>query len=205
MYTLPDWIKLHHMKIWWYESLARPSSHSSKIKVKFNVLYTSTLQWGQWSAQAPAILFPSLQGKQPWVPLNMELGGYQSWTGCAVRRPVSGIELWLSSHLLIYHTAEKHGMQGLIREDILIFISLIEWNNENFMILTHYYTLLRWSCPITDLHRPLGIQKVDAPRISNQSALEGGKVVSPTQRMPLACRKYPWYSFLLEAELTPGP
>jgi hypothetical protein len=42
-------------------------------------------------------------------------------------------------------------------------------------------------------------------QISKQSAHEGGKVVSPTQRPPLPPRKYPWYSFLLEAESTPGP
>jgi hypothetical protein len=56
----------------------------------------------------------------------MELGGYQSWDGCGVSRPMSGTEPWLLSHLLIYHTAAKHGLQGLIREDILIFISLTE-------------------------------------------------------------------------------
>ena len=41
--------------------------------------------------------------------------------------------------------------------------------------------------------------------ISRQSAHEGGKVVSPTHRPPLPPRKYSWYSFLLEAEPTPGP
>jgi hypothetical protein len=38
-----------------------------------------------------------------------------------------------------------------------------------------------------------------------QSAHEGGKVVSPTHRPPLAPRKYAWCPFLLEAESTPGP
>jgi len=42
-------------------------------------------------------------------------------------------------------------------------------------------------------------------QISSQSAHEGGKVVSPMHRPPLPPRKYSWYSFLLEAELTPGP
>jgi hypothetical protein len=41
--------------------------------------------------------------------------------------------------------------------------------------------------------------------ILKQSAQEGGKVVSPTHRPPLASRKYSWYLFLLEAESTPGP
>ena len=42
-------------------------------------------------------------------------------------------------------------------------------------------------------------------QISRQSALDGGKVLSPTHRPPLPLRKYSWYSFLLETESTPGP
>jgi hypothetical protein len=42
-------------------------------------------------------------------------------------------------------------------------------------------------------------------QISRQSAHEGGKVVSPTDRRRLSPRKYSWYSFPLEAESTPGP
>jgi len=42
-------------------------------------------------------------------------------------------------------------------------------------------------------------------QISRQSALVGGKVVSLTHRPPLPPRKYSWYSFLLEADSTPGP
>jgi hypothetical protein len=48
-------------------------------------------------------------------------------------------------------------------------------------------------------------QEVKAPRISRQSAHEGGKVVSPRHRPPLPPKRYPWYSFLLEAKSTPGP
>jgi hypothetical protein len=42
-------------------------------------------------------------------------------------------------------------------------------------------------------------------QISRQSAHEGGKVVSHTHRPRVPPRKYSWYSFLLEAESTPGP
>jgi hypothetical protein len=42
-------------------------------------------------------------------------------------------------------------------------------------------------------------------QISRQSAIKGGKVAIPTHRLPLSPRKYSWYSFLLEAESTPGP
>jgi hypothetical protein len=41
-------------------------------------------------------------------------------------------------------------------------------------------------------------------QISRHLAHEGGKVVSPTHWLPLPPRKYLWYSFLLEAESTPG-
>jgi hypothetical protein len=44
------------------------------------------------------------------------------------------------------------------------------------------------------------------PQISRQLAHEGGTVVSPTHQLslPPPPRKYSWYSFLLEAKLTPG-
>jgi len=35
-------------------------------------------------------------------------------------------------------------------------------------------------------------------------AHEGGKVVTPTLRLPLPPRKYSWYAFLLEAESIRG-
>jgi hypothetical protein len=51
----------------------------------------------------------------------------------------------------------------------------------------------------------LGLHEVKASRISKQSAHERGKVVSRTHRPPLPLRKYPSYSFLLEAKSTPRP
>jgi len=49
------------------------------------------------------------------------------------------------------------------------------------------------------------LPEVWGSQISRRSAHEGGKVVSPTHRSPLPTRNYCWYSFLLEAESTPGP
>jgi hypothetical protein len=37
------------------------------------------------------------------------------------------------------------------------------------------------------------------------TAQDGGKVVSLTHRPPLPPKKVSWYSFLLQAESTPGP
>jgi len=42
-------------------------------------------------------------------------------------------------------------------------------------------------------------------QISTQSPLESGKFVSPHAPTAFNLRKYSWYSFLLEAESTPGP
>ena len=42
-------------------------------------------------------------------------------------------------------------------------------------------------------------------QISIQTSLEGGKDVSPRHRPPLPPTIYSWYSFVLEAESTPGP
>ena len=58
-----------------------------------------------------------------------------------------------------------------------------------------------------DLDTPSGLQEVHASRISRTSAHEGGKVVSHKHRplLPSLPRRYSWYSFLLEAESTPGP
>jgi hypothetical protein len=51
--------------------------------------------------------------------------------------------------------------------------------------------LRRYSCPSTCLDRPLQLQQTEAPRISRQSAHEGGKVVTPTHRPHLPPRRYP--------------
>jgi hypothetical protein len=63
---------------------------------------------------------------------------------------------------------------------------------------------VKLSCFITGPDRSLGVQEVEAPRISSNlhikvarlSALRTGRLYSP--------REYPWYSFLLEAESIPG-
>jgi len=42
-------------------------------------------------------------------------------------------------------------------------------------------------------------------RLQDMTAHEDGKDVSPMHQPPLSPTKYSWHSYLLEAELTPGP
>jgi len=51
---------------------------------------------------------------------------------------------------------------------------------------------------------PEGSRKLRFPDFVT-TAQDGGKIVSLTHRPPLPPRKYSWYSFLLEAESSPGP
>ena len=51
---------------------------------------------------------------------------------------------------------------------------------------------------------PDSSSKIRLPDVMT-TAQDGGKVASLTHRPPLPPRKYTWYSFLLEAESTPGP
>jgi hypothetical protein len=58
------------------------------------------------------------------------------------------------------------------------------------------------------LYRPgkaLRVPESWSSQISGQSEHEGSKVVSPMHRTPLHPRQPTWYSFLSEAESTPGP
>ena len=55
---------------------------------------------------------------------------------------------------------------------------------------------LNWH-PVTCLDRPLGLQEVEASRISNTVCTWRWQVVSPIHRLPLPPRRYSWYSFLL--------
>jgi hypothetical protein len=58
------------------------------------------------------------------------------------------------------------------------------------------------------LYRPwrlLGLQKAEAPIFSDIRLMDDGEVVSPTRRPLFTPKKILDNSFLLEAELTPGP
>ena len=60
------------------------------------------------------------------------------------------------------------------------------------------------SVPLQAWSGPEGSRNLRFPDFMT-TAQDDGKVVSLTHRPPLPPRKYTWYSFLLEAESTPGP
>ena len=60
------------------------------------------------------------------------------------------------------------------------------------------------SVPVQTWSGPEGSRKLMFPDFMT-TAQDVGKVVSLTHRPPFTPRKYSWYSFLLEAESTPGP
>jgi hypothetical protein len=74
-----------------------------------------------------------------------------------------------------------------------------------FFLIPKFMSVLCENNFCVGLHRPLGLQNIEPPRISKQPAHKRGKVVSPTHRPPLLPRKYSWYSFVSQAESTPGP
>ena len=60
------------------------------------------------------------------------------------------------------------------------------------------------SVPLQAWSGPEGSRKLRLPDYMT-TAQDGGKAVGLTQRPSLPSRKCTWYSFLLEAESTPGP
>ena len=67
------------------------------------------------------------------------------------------------------------------------------------------HTLKGKAVPLQAWSGPEGSRKLRFPDFITK-AQDGGKVVSPTHRLPLPPPgKYTWFSFLLESESTPGP
>jgi hypothetical protein len=61
--------------------------------------------------------------------------------------------------------------------------------------------------PVTGLGGPYGCERSRLPHYLDKRLTEGGKIVNPTRRPPFTPRflfSDSWYSFLLEAESTPG-
>ena len=84
---------------------------------------------------------------------------------------------------------------------ILIFLNLTaRWSS---LVNATPWTGVK-AVPLQAWSGPEGSRNLRFPDFMTK-AQDGGKVVSLTHRPPLPPRKYTWYSFLLEAESTPGP
>jgi hypothetical protein len=59
--------------------------------------------------------------------------------------------------------------------------------------------------PVTGREGPQGFEMSRFPYFLENTLTDGGKVVSLTRRPPFITQEDSWYSFLLEAESTPGP
>jgi hypothetical protein len=57
---------------------------------------------------------------------------------------------------------------------------------------------------VTDHGGPYGCETSRIPHFSNNQLTDGGEVVSLRRRPPITPQEDSWYSFLLEAESTPG-
>jgi hypothetical protein len=59
--------------------------------------------------------------------------------------------------------------------------------------------------PVTGRGGPWGCERSRLPHYVGNRPRDGGKVVSLARRPPFTPQEDSWYSFLLEAESTPGP
>jgi hypothetical protein len=59
--------------------------------------------------------------------------------------------------------------------------------------------------PVTGCEGQYGCETSKLPHFLDNRLTEGGKVVSLTRRPLFTTQEISWYSFLLDAESTPGP
>ena len=115
------------------------------------------------------------------------------------RRPTQKGVKTSSLHIISSPLTLKSLSLDVIERGTVIFVSKSQISREENMIVCVLYRAgsrpLRQSSsyPITGLDRPSGLQEVQTPRISRQSAREGGNVVSPRHRPHLPPREDPWY------------
>jgi hypothetical protein len=75
----------------------------------------------------------------------------------------------------------------------------------------HYFHLFSYTgkrgkaIPVTGRGGPKGCETLRIPHFLDSRLTDGGEVVSLTRRPSFTPQEDSWYSFLLEAESTPGP
>ena len=119
---------------------------------------------------------------------------------------ISAIELSFGALVSIYQATRRHTSEN---------VNFNIHHCENFQILYSITFVIQGEYKILNIKKgklvplqawtgPEGSSKLRFPDFVT-TAQDGGKVVSLTHRPPLPPRKYSRYSFLIEAESTPGP
>ena len=100
---------------------------------------------------------------------------------------------------------QKFTPSSVVTSQIITKVSIL------YQVLKFEITRKQWrfivkckAVPLQAWTSPEGSRKLRFPDFV-KTAQDGGKVVSLTHRPLFTPRKYSWYSFLLEAESTPGP
>jgi hypothetical protein len=75
----------------------------------------------------------------------------------------------------------------------------------NYIVLNLLFLECKKAIPVTGREGPSGCERSRLPHLLDNRLTDGGKVVSLTHWPRFTPQEDSWYSFLLEAELTPGP
>jgi hypothetical protein len=124
--------------------------------------------------------------------------------------------LTLSEYVYVYVYLNQWSLHAYTACDnvqfyILLLFSLDVLQTHHRQFISQYseratFNIKRQSYRCNMPWRPIGLWDVEAPTFSLDNRLtDGGEVVSLTRRPPLYPQEDSWYSFLLEAESTPGP
>ena len=114
-------------------------------------------------------------------------------------------------HLTLWRTLEKETCGGYITDLATVALRKFAKRKPSLATATLQYRYCHCAgtgegkaVPLQAWSGPEGSRKLRFPYFMT-TAQDGGKVVRFTHRPPLPPRKCYWYSFLLEADSTPGP
>ena len=157
------------------------------MEVQLYYFFDFGARWGWWSTPRHGRFNTPPMGKTRY-PLYRRLGRPQGRSGRVLKiSPPPGINPWTDQPVASRYT------ELLYPGPQTAYINAWKSNGKG---KGKAVPLQAWS-------GPEGSRKLRFPYFVT-TAQDGGKIVSLRQRPPLPPRKYSWYSFLLEAESTPG-
>jgi hypothetical protein len=90
----------------------------------------------------------------------------------------------------------------LIKSTAFLRLQLLTYHDSQYVLLDKVKK--GKAIPVTGHGDPEGCETLRVPHFLDNRLTDGGKVVSLTHRPPFTPQEDSWYSFLLEAESTPG-